>query len=68
MSSGMRWCSRRVTRSLFRCGNETKEGVVCIVDVHGTFEQPDILSYDILVDEENMLYKHVECEMIVNEE
>ena len=43
----------------FRCGGETKKGVVCIVDAHGTFEQPGIPSYDILVKEENMLYKHV---------
>ena len=52
----------------FRCGDETKEGVVCIVDAHGTFEQPGIPSYDILIEEENMLYKHVGCKMIVNEE
>ena len=49
----------------FRCGDETKEGVVCIVDAHGTFEQPGIPSYDILVEDENMLYKHVSNEMIV---
>lgn len=49
----------------FRCGDETKEGVVCIVDAHGTFEQPSIPSYDILVEEENMLYKHVSRKMIV---
>ena len=49
----------------FRCGGETKEGVVCIVDAHGTFEQPGIPSYDILVEEENMLYKHVSRKMIV---
>ena len=51
----------------FRCGGETKEGVVCIVDAHGTFEQPGIPFYDILVEEENMLYKHVSNEMIVTD-
>ena len=49
----------------FRCGDETKEGVVCIVDAQGTFEQPGIPSYDILVEEENMLYKHVTGSLII---
>ena len=48
----------------FCCGGETKEGVVCIVDAHGTFEQPGIPSYDILVEKENMLYKHVSRNLI----
>lgn len=52
----------------FRCGDETKEGVVCIVDVHGTFEQLGTPSFDILVEEENMLYRHVSNEMIVTKE
>lgn len=51
----------------FRCGGETKEGVVCIVDAHGTFEQPGIPSYDIMVEKGNMLYKHVSHEMIITE-
>ena len=46
-------------RVTFCCGGETKEGVVCIVDAHGTFEQPGIPSYDILVKEENMRSEHV---------
>ena len=54
-------------KGTFRCGGETKKGVVCIVDAHGTFKQPGIPSYDILVEEENMLYKHVSNEMIVTE-
>lgn len=48
----------------FFCGNTQKKGVVLIVDAHGTFENSGILSYDILVEEENMLYKHVSNEMI----
>ena len=35
-----------------------------IVDAHGTFDNPGIPSYDILVEEENMLFKHVSNEMI----
>ena len=48
----------------FFCGNTQKKGVVMIVDAHGTFDNPGIPSYDILVEEENMLYKHVSNEMI----
>ncbi len=48
----------------FFCGNTQKKGVVLIVDTHGTFDGPGIPSYDILVEEENMLYKHVSCDNI----
>jgi len=41
-----------------------KEGVVLIVDAHGTFESPNIPSYDIMVENENMLYKHVKCDLV----
>ena len=41
-----------------------KEGVVLIVDAHGTFESPNAPSYDIMVEKENMLYKHVKCDLI----
>ena len=51
----------------FFCGNTQKKGVVMIVDAHGTFDNPGIPSYDILVEEENMLYKHVSNEMISRE-
>lgn len=39
--------------------NGTKVGEVYIVDPYGTFEQNLYASYDILVKEENMLYKHI---------
>lgn len=48
----------------FQCGNAQKKGVVVIVDAYGTFECPNIPSYDILVEEENMLYKHVRSDMV----
>ena len=35
-----------------------------IVGAHGTFENPDIPSFYILLKEENMLYKHVNNDMI----
>lgn len=35
-----------------------KVGVIYIVDKYGTFEDPTDVSYDILVETENILYKH----------
>lgn len=37
---------------------EVKEGVVATVDQYGTFEYDQDVSYDIMVDSENCLYKH----------
>lgn len=48
----------------FLCGNARKKGMIVIVDAHGTFENPNIPSYDIYVEEENMLYKHVKNDVI----
>ena len=58
--------------SLYKVGDEVvftlnglrREGVVLIVDAYGTFERPRIPSYDILVESENMLYKHVAYDMV----
>lgn len=38
-----------------------KIGKVCIVDAFGTFGQSEEPSYDIFVEEDNCLYKHI-CE------
>ena len=38
-----------------------KNGKIYIVDAYGTFEQNLEPSYDILVEEENCIYKHI-CE------
>ena len=48
----------------FQCGDTLKEGVVLIVDAHGTFESPNTPSYDIMVENENLLYKHVKCDLV----
>ena len=48
----------------FLCGDVLKEGIVLVVDALGTFECPNIPSYDIIVEEENMLYKHVKCDLV----
>lgn len=58
--------------SLYKVGDEVvftlneiqKEGVVFIVDANGTFERPKIPSYDIWVESEDMLYKHVPYDMV----
>lgn len=39
--------------------NEVHIGVIWIVDKYGTFFDKSDVSYDIYVEEENMLYKHI---------
>lgn len=51
----------------FRYNNSLKKGVIFIVDKNGTFELPGITSYDIMVESENTLYKHITCDFIVSE-
>lgn len=46
-------------RVCFDIEEQTKQGVVAIVDSYGTFEQDLEPSYDILIKEENTLYKHI---------
>ena len=43
----------------FQFVDEIKEGSVFIVDRYGTFEQNEEPSYDIMIDSENCLYKHI---------
>ena len=45
-----------------------KKGKIAIIDAYGTFEQNEEPSYDIYVEEENCLYKHVRESWIVDEE
>ena len=47
-----------------------KEGTIYIIDEHGTFEQPGIVSYDILVidkDGKKTLWKHISEPLIVKD-
>ncbi len=46
-------------RVSFAMNGKTKQGVVTVVDAFGTFGQDLEPSYDILVKEENMVYKHI---------
>lgn len=50
----------------FKINNIIKEGIIYIVDKYGTFEQNNEPSYDIMVTEENTLYKHIIQSMIIN--
>lgn len=52
------------TKVTFMWNDTLKEGAVFIVDAHGTFGRPGMPSYDIMVDSENMLYKHVTCDKV----
>lgn len=43
----------------FTIDNKLKTGLIWIVDKYGTFEDNSDVSYDIMVKEENCLYKHI---------
>lgn len=43
----------------FELDGEIKEGRIYIIDKYGTFADPSDVSYDIMVDSENCLYKHI---------
>ena len=43
----------------FELDGEIKEGTIYIIDKYGTFEDDSDVSYDILVGNENCLYKHI---------
>lgn len=48
----------------FQWDDTLKDGIILVVDAYGTFESPNIPSYDIMVENENMLYKHVKCDLV----
>lgn len=43
----------------FVIGDDLKVGTIEIIDAYGTFFQSDEPSYDVLVEEESCLYKHI---------
>lgn len=49
----------------FIFGNELKTGIVFVVDKYGTFDNSTDVSYDILVEDENVLYKHIQEKHVV---
>lgn len=44
---------------VFKFRDDEKCGMIQIVDAYGIIEQEDEPSYDICVEEENCLYKHI---------
>ena len=49
----------------FNLGNETKKGEIWVVDAYGTFQDPSDVSYDVMVAEENCLYKHLTESLVI---
>lgn len=49
----------------FQFNGETKEGRVVVVDKYGTFMDKSDVSYDIMVESENTLYKHINEKFIL---
>ena len=43
----------------FIFNSETKYGKIYIIDKYGTFEDDSDVSYDIFVEQNNCLYKHI---------
>ena len=50
----------------FDAAGDKKTGKVYIVDAYGTFEQNEEPSYDVMVEEENCLYKHIRESLIID--
>lgn len=49
----------------FIIGDELKTGYIFVVDKYGTFADPTDVSYDIMVESENCLYKHIPEKYVV---
>lgn len=49
----------------FIVGNKLKTGVIWVVDKFGTFDYKEDVSYDIMVERENCLYKHIPEKYVV---
>lgn len=50
----------------FKFNNDIKEGSILVVDKYGTFEDKSDVSYDIFVEHENMIYKHINQKYIID--
>lgn len=48
----------------FKYGDTVKTGVIVIIDKYGTWEDGSDVSYDIMVKEDNCLYKHIKEDTI----
>lgn len=43
----------------FKISDQIKIGTIEIIDAYGTFFQKEVPSYDVMVKDENCLYKHI---------
>ena len=48
----------------FQWNDTLKDGIVLVVDAYGTFESPNIPSYDIMEAYANMVYKHLKYALV----
>ena len=49
----------------FNIDNEEKHGIIYIIDSYGTFFDDSDVCYDILDEDENILYKHIAEKSII---
>lgn len=49
----------------FKVGDDIFQGYIFIIDKYGTFDNPTDVSYDIMVDSKNCLYKHVTEKLVI---
>ena len=47
------------------CCGTIKSGKIFIVDRYGTFECPGVVSYDIMCESEDILYKHCPNTLVI---
>lgn len=49
----------------FKVCDEILQGYIFIIDKYGTFDNPTDVSYDIMVESKNCLYKHVTEKLVI---
>lgn len=52
----------------FQYGEDILTGIVHIIDAYGTIEQHDEPSYDIYIEANNTLYKHIRESQLLRED
>ena len=60
-----KYCENDLVEFKFFKDEPNKVGIIYIVDKWGTLSDDSDVSYDILVKEENMLYKHISERYVV---
>jgi hypothetical protein len=49
----------------FKVFDEILQGYIFVIDKYGTFDNPTDVSYDIMVESKNCLYKHVTEKLVI---